>query len=100
VERFPEAAEQKFQLHRGQCRRRAAAEKNCRWKEMSILRLLPELAQKRFTKSLRLRTIQQLFIKRAVRANPRTEGNVNVDMADCVAKAGRNVMHGTTHRFA
>jgi hypothetical protein len=51
---------------------------------MSILRLLAELVQKRFTKSLRLRTIQQLFVKSAVRTDPRAEGNVNVDMADRV----------------
>src|SRR5260370_42048888 len=47
-------------------------------------RLLPELPEKRLTKSRRLRTIEQLFVKCAVRANPRTKGNMDVDMADSV----------------
>src|SRR5213080_1068025 len=67
---------------------------------MLIPRLLTEFAQDGVTKSLRLGTIEELFVKCAVRANPRTEGNVDVDMADCGYTAGRYVMRGTTHRFA
>jgi len=67
---------------------------------MLIPRLLTEFAQDGVTKSLRLGTIEELFVKCAVRANPRTEGNVDVDMADCGGSAGRYVMRGTTHRFA
>lgn len=66
---------------------------------MLILRLLTEFAQDGVTESLRLGTIEELFVKCAVRANPRTEGDVDVDMADC-GRAGRYVMRGTTHRFA
>ena len=50
----------------------------------SIECLLPELAQKRLAKSWRLRAIEQFLVKCAVWANPRTEGNVDVNMADRV----------------
>src|ERR1051325_10983892 len=88
-------------------RARCAATKiDCRWKEMpaadrgSMLfatgrtrrgeRVLLELPQQRFAKPARLRAIEQFFVKRAVRANPRAKRNVHVDVAE-VFYRGRRV---------
>ena len=43
-----------------------------------------ELAKERLTKSRGLRAIQQIFVKRAIRTNPRAEGDVNVDVVNCI----------------
>jgi hypothetical protein len=50
-----------------------------------------ELAQKRLTKSQGLRTIQQIFVKRAIWTNPRAEGDVNVDVANVPSYGGGHV---------
>ena len=82
-----ESAQQQFQLRDVQRRRRTAAEVNRRWMKQGEAVSSPptrfvqfELAQERLTKSRALRTIQQIFVKRAIRANPRAEGDVNVEM--------------------
>src|SRR2546430_10728431 len=82
-----ESAQQRFQLRDVKRRRRTAAEVNRRWTQQgaavssSPTRFVQfELAQEPLTKSRGLRTIQQIFVKRAIRTNPRAEGNVNVDV--------------------
>src|SRR5438874_1532271 len=100
IELVAKSSEQKFQLRGRERGRRAAAEINCRWKKMSIFGLLAKLAQNCFAKSRRLRAIEEFFVKSAVRANPRAEWDVHVEMADSVGRTGRDVMQGITHRFA
>src|SRR5512132_221185 len=84
-----ESAQQKFQLRDVKRRRRAAAEVNRRWTKQGAAVSSPptrfiqfELTKERPTKSRDLRAIQQILVKRAVWANPRAEGDVNVDVAD------------------
>src|SRR6266513_3543152 len=86
-----ESAQQLFQLRDVKRRRRTAAEVNRRWTKQGAAVFSPatrfvqgELAQERLTKSRGLRTIQQIFVKRAIRTNPRAEGDVNVDVANGV----------------
>ena len=49
-----------------------------------------QLAQDRFTKSPRLRAIEQILVERAVGADTRAEGNVDVQMTDWTC-SGRRV---------
>ena len=91
-----EFAQQQFQLRDSQRGRRAAAEINCRWKDQGAAVSSPpgrsgdrpslvlfQLAQYRFTESPRLRTVEQILVKSAVRADARAERNVNVQMMNC-----------------
>ena len=83
------SAQQQFQLRDVKRRRRTAAEVNRRWKKQGAARsprcdrALSSSLQERLTKSRGLRAIQQIFVKRAIRTNPRAEGDVNVDVANC-----------------
>ena len=90
-----ESAQQQFQLRDIKRRRRTAAEVNRRWTKQGAAVSSPptrfvqfEFAQERLTKSRGLRAIQQIFVKRAIRTNPRAEGDVNVDVANCAALDG------------
>jgi uncharacterized protein (DUF362 family) len=74
--------EKKFQLWNGQCRRRAAPEKDSAGGEIEVLRMKLNFAQDRFAKSRCLGTIKQVLVKSAVRANPSAEWDVNVEMAN------------------
>ena len=49
-----------------------------------------QLAQNRFTESPGLRTIEEILVERAVGADPRAEGDVNVDVANWIC-SGRRV---------
>ena len=95
VELLMKSAQQQFQLRDVERGGRAATEINRRWKEQGaavsspvpvplseIASLMFQLAQNRFTKSPRLRAIEQILVKRAVRADTRAEGNVNVNVTD------------------
>src|SRR5215211_475220 len=86
-----ESAQQHFQLRDVKGGRRTAAEVNRRWTKQGAAVSSPptrfvqfELAQERLTKSRGLRTIQQIFVKRAIRTNPCAERDVNVDVANGV----------------
>ena len=79
-----ETSEQKFQLRSGESRWRAAAEVDRFRAQCKARALLSEIAQYRFAKSPRLRAIQQIFVKSAVRAESRAKGDVNVDMSNCL----------------
>jgi len=48
-----------------------------------------EFAQNRFAKSLRLRTIEQIFVERAIWADSRAKGNVNVNMSNWACGGSR-----------
>ena len=77
-----ETSEQKFQLRSCESRWRAAAEVDGFRRQYKVRALLIEIAQYRFAKSPRLRAIQQIFVKRAVRADSRAKGDVNVNMSN------------------
>ena len=106
------SAQQQFQLRNVKRRRRAAAEINRRWEEerrVSGGRRDPtsSSSQERLTKSRGLRAIQQIFVKRAIRTNPRAEGDVNVDVANlllCHSERSRGIavanLHQRTGSFA
>src|SRR4029077_689788 len=86
-----ESAQQQFQLRNIKRRRRTAAEVNRRWPKQRAtvssppMRFLQcEFAQERLTKSRCLRAIQQILVKRAIRTNTCAEGDVNVDVANCI----------------
>src|SRR5882762_10160525 len=79
-----ETSEQKFQLRCCESRGRAATEVDGFRRERKARALLIEIAQYCFTKSPCLRAIEQIFVKRAVRANTRAKRDVNVDVADHV----------------
>src|SRR6478672_13730772 len=91
-----ESAQQQFQLPDVQRSRRTAAKINRRrYYIQEIIELarrtgdrrslvLFELAQERLTKSRRLRAIQQILVKRAIGTNTCAEGDVNVDVANCI----------------
>ena len=77
------SAQQQFQLRNIKRRRRTAAEVNRRWHKAARPAVAPyQFLQERLTKLRGLRAIQQILVKRAVRTNPRAEGDVNVDVAD------------------
>ena len=84
------SAQEKFQLRDVERGGRAATEINCRWKngrDAALRRPVGAarrhyLAQYRFTKSPGLRPVEQILVKSAVRADPRAERNVNVEVAD------------------
>ncbi len=75
-------SEQKFQLRTRKRRGRTAAEINCLGRYGEGGALLVEIAQNSLTKSRCLRTIEQVFVKRTIRADPRAKGDVNIDMVD------------------
>lgn len=75
-----ETSEKKFQLRSCESRWRAAAEVDGFRRQCKARALLIEIAQYCFAKSPRLRAIQQILVKRAVRADSRAKGDVNVDM--------------------
>src|SRR6266478_4507081 len=84
IEPLAKSAQKKFQLRRGQRSRRAAAEINCRWKNLARRDVLLEFTQNRLAKSLRLRSVRQRFVKRAVRADAGAEGDMDVNVANHV----------------
>ncbi len=86
-----EASEQKFQLRSGESRWRAATEIDGFRRQRKTRALLIEIAQYRFAKSPRLRAIEQIFVKCAIRADARTKGDVNIDVANCLCCRGRCV---------
>src|SRR5205809_8072350 len=93
-----ESAQQRFQLRDVERRRRTAAAVNRRWTKQGAAVSSPparfvqfEFAQERLTKSRGLRTIQQILVKRAIRTNPRAEGDVNVDVANVPSCGGSRV---------
>src|SRR5437016_2639237 len=77
-----ETSEQKFQLRSCESRGRAATEVDGFRRQRKARALLIEVAQYCFTKSPCLRAIEQIFVKRAVRANTRAKRDVNVNVAD------------------
>src|SRR4029077_5491649 len=86
-----ETSEQKFQLRSRESRRRAATEVDGFGRYRETRALLIEVAQYCFTKSPRLRAIEQIFVKRARRADSRAERNVNVKVIDRSYCSGRRV---------
>ena len=82
IEQGTKAFEQTFNLRSCESGWRAATEVNCRWKEMSILGVVLKFAQHRFTEALGLRSIEQLFVKRAVRTNARAERDVQIEVSN------------------
>src|SRR5207302_4661284 len=82
IEPLAKSVQKKFQLRGGQRGGRAAAEINCRWKNLARPDVLFEFTQNRLAKSLRLRTVQERFVKCAVRTDARAERNVNVEMSN------------------
>jgi hypothetical protein len=77
-----ETSEQKFQLRSCESRGRAATEVDGFRRERKARALLIEIAQYRFTKSPRLRAIEQILVKRAIRTDAGAKRNVNVEMTD------------------
>ncbi len=86
-----EPAQQQFQLRDVKRRRRAAAEVNRRWTkaERPAARGSPNSSQNGLTKSRRLRAIQQVLVKRAIRTDTGAKGDVNVDVANLVNQSRR-----------
>ena len=77
------SVQQQFELRNIQRGRRAAAEVDRRGKAALRSAVAPyQFAQQRFTKSRGLRAVQQVLVKRAVRTNSRSEGDVNIDVTD------------------
>ena len=76
------SAEQKFELRNIKRRRRTAAKVNRRWNEVRPAVMPNQFLQERLTKSRGLGAIQQIFVKRTVRTDPRAKGDVNVQVAD------------------
>src|SRR5437764_6524103 len=76
------SAEQKFELRNVKRRWRAAAKVNRRWNEARPAVMPNQFLQECLTKSRSLRAIQQIFVKRTVRTNPRAKRDVNVEVAD------------------
>ena len=83
-----EPSEQKFQLRSRESRWRPATEVDGFRRQRKSRALLIEIAQYRFAKSPGLRSIQQIFVKRAVRTKSRAKGDVNIDMSNCLCCRG------------
>ena len=100
-----ETSEQKFQLRSRESRGRAATEVDGFRRQRKTRALLIEVAQYCFTKSPRLRAIEQIFVKRAVRANTRAKRDVNVNVADhihfrdVIPSGARNLAQGVGSHF-
>ena len=77
-----ETSQQKFELRTREGRWCAAAEIDGFRRAHETGALLIEFAQYCFTKSRRLRAIEQILVKCAIRADSRAKGNVNVDVVD------------------
>ena len=85
-----EPAQQRFQLRDVKRRRRAAAEVNRRWTKAERLAAgLSQFPQDGLTKSRRLRAIQQVLVKRAIRTDTGAKGDVNVDVPNLVNPSWR-----------
>ena len=83
-----ETSEQKFQLRSGESRWRAATEVDGFRRQRKTRALLIEIAQYSLAKSPRLRAIEQIFVKSAVRADTRAKGDVNINMPNWVHCTG------------
>ncbi len=70
--------EQKFQLRSRKGGWRTATEINCFGRYVEGGALVVDIAQESLTKSGRLGTIEQVFVKRAIWADARAERNMNV----------------------
>src|SRR5215472_3980605 len=94
VEPFAKAAQQHFQLPNVERGRRTAAEINGGWTNGRVGALhrpgaaarrpyqAAQFTECRLTKSPRLRPIEQIFVKSAIRTDARAKRNVNVDVVD------------------
>src|SRR4029453_14929049 len=79
-----ETSEQKFQLRSRESGWRAATEVDGFRRYRETRALLIEVAQYCFTKSPRLRAIEQIFVKRAIRADSRAKRDMNVGVPNWV----------------
>jgi len=88
-----ETSEQKFQLRSCESRGCAATEVDGFRRQRKTRALLIEVAQYCFTKSPRLRAIEQIFVKSTVRADTRAKGDVNINVPNWVHLAFHKIVN-------